>query len=442
MTELPEARQGGWVSSWRLAGRAAAAIGGAPFSPQTWLATMQVLVGAPVAFITCTVTLFLGLVAVAVLPTIVLIPVPLVALLACTDLFTTWQRSRLAAFGGATIPATPRLAGGGILPADLLAAIRSGTGWRQVGYHLAVAPAIAAAGSTAVTVFWAGALLFVTTPLHRGRFVAALPFGQQAPKLVVIAATLGGLALVFAVPWVARGFALLEVAAGRAMVGPSRSEELSRHVTSLARSRAGAVSAADAERRRIERDLHDGTQQRLVSMAMNLGLARATLPDLPDEAREVIERAHDDAKQALRELRDLVQGLHPAILSDRGLDAALSGIAARAPLPVRVNVELREKLPSDVEAVAFFVVSEALTNVAKHAAALEAEVSVTGDDGLLRLTISDNGHGGADPGGAGLRGLAQRVASIDGRLRISSPPGGPTVISAELPLARPAGGTP
>jgi signal transduction histidine kinase len=282
----------------------------------------------------------------------------------------------------------------------------------------------------------------VTTPLHRGGFVAALPFGQSSPKSVVIAATLAGLALVFAAPWVARGFALLEVVAGRAMLGPSRSEELSRHVTSLARSRAGAVSAADAERRRLERDLHDGTQQRLVSMAMNLGLARATLTDLPGEAREVIERAHDDAKQALRELRDLVQGLHPAILSDRGLDAALSGVAARAPLPVRLSVNVPERLPSDVEAVAFFVVSEALTNVAKHAAATEAEVSVTGDDGLLRLTISDNGHGGADPGGTGLRGLAQRVTSVDGLLRMSSPAGGPTVISAELPLPRPAADTP
>jgi signal transduction histidine kinase len=216
------------------------------------------------------------------------------------------------------------------------------------------------------------------------------------------------------------------------MLGPGRGEELAR----LAESRAGAVSAADAERRRIERDLHDGTQQRLVSMAMRLGLALATLEDLPDDARTVIERAHEDAKDALKELRDLVQGMHPAILTDRGLDAALSGIAARAPLPVKLTVQLPpgKKLPAATEAVAFFIVSEALTNTAKHAEAADATVTVRAGTDVLIITIEDNGRGGADPArGTGLAGLRQRAASVDGTLYIHSPLGGPTVIRAELP---------
>jgi signal transduction histidine kinase len=422
------------ADGWRLPGRrttVAAAVLAGPLAGRTWLATMQVLMGLPVALVSGAVTLFLGLTALVVLPTVVLAPVPLVALLACTDLFTVWQRSRLAAFLGPPIPATPRLSGA--LGTGLVTAIRSETGRRQAAYHLAVAPAIALAGSAAVAMCWSVALIVVTAPVQVRWLGAAAPIGVHKPAAVMLA-TVAGLVLVFAAPWVARGAALLDTMAGRAMLGPSRSEELSRHVTSLARSRAGVVSAADAERRRIERDLHDGTQQRLVSMAMNLGLARATLTDLPDEAREVIERAHEDAKQALRELRDLVQGLHPAILSDRGLDAALSGIAARAPLPVRLTVSVPGKLPSDVEAVAFFVVSEALTNVAKHAAAREAWVTVRASTGVLLVMISDDGRGSADPAGAGLRGLAQRVASVDGTLDISSPPGGPTLISAELPF--------
>jgi signal transduction histidine kinase len=237
-------------------------------------------------------------------------------------------------------------------------------------------------------------------------------------------------------------------AAGRALLGPSRGEALALRVESLARSRAEVLAATDAERRRIERDLHDGAQRRLVSLAMHLGMARASLTDAPEPVRQVIEQAHEEATEALAELRQLVRGLHPAVLDDRGLDAALSGIAATAPLPVGLAVDLTGRCSPAVEAVAYFVVSEALTNVAKHAGASRAEVRVDRAGDRLRIVVSDDGRGGAtlgpaDPldsggpgangGGTGLRGLAQRAAAVDGTLSVHSPPGGPTAITVELP---------
>jgi signal transduction histidine kinase len=258
-----------------------------------------------------------------------------------------------------------------------------------------------------------------------------MPYGDPvAMSVVPVAATL---LLVLGIVAADR-FTALELALARAMLEPSRTVVLTQRVDALTESRADVVDAADAERRRIERDLHDGAQQRLVSLAMNLGMARASLADADPRALEALTAAHDEAKLALTELRDLVRGLHPAVLDDRGLDAALSGIAARSPVPVRLSVAVPQRPSRTVEAVAYFVVAEALTNVAKHAGARSVEVRVSTSDGRLRLMISDDGRGGADPArGTGLRGLAQRVGSVDGSLDVSSPLGGPTVIRAELP---------
>jgi signal transduction histidine kinase len=194
------------------------------------------------------------------------------------------------------------------------------------------------------------------------------------------------------------------------------------------------VDAVDAERRRIERDLHDGAQQRLVSLAVHLGIARATLTGLPPDARRVLDEAHREAKEAIEELGALVRGLHPAVLEDRGLDAALSGLAGRAPIPVRVRVELSARPSATVESVAYFVVSEALTNMVKHAEASRAEVSVERFGPTLLVVVSDDGAGGARVGaGSGLAGLVKRVAAVDGKLSLDSPVGGPTVLTVELP---------
>ena len=391
---------------------------------------MQVCTGLAVAIITVSVMLSLSAVGVVVLPTVVLAAVPFIAMLACADVFGTWQRSRLAAFTGIrlqVVTVLPR-SGGSLLP-DLLKAARTISAWRQIGYHLVVGPAVATVGGLAVGSAWAGALVFTTMPAES--WVSSTP-ATELPNGGKLAGTaLAGIVLFFVAPWLARGAAFLDTASAKAMLGPTSADELKR----ITESRAAAVSAADAERRRIERDLHDGTQQRLVSMAMRLGLARATLDDVPAEAMAVIERAHEDAKEALKELRDLVQGLNPAILNDRGLDAALSGITARAPFPVALSVEQPGgKAPAAVEAVAFFIVSEALTNVAKHANATSASVTVRDQDGVLTVTVADDGRGGARlAGGSGLTGLRQRAASVDGTLHIDSPDGGPTVITAELP---------
>src|SRR5205823_6129035 len=170
--------------------------------------------------------------------------------------------------------------------------------------------------------------------------------------------TLLGPAVLLLSPWVCRGFAAADLAVARALLGARERDLLIEQVESLVETRAGAVAAADAERRRIERNLHDGTQQRLTSLAMGLGIARETLSDLPAPARDAIVRAHEDAKDALAELRSFVRGLHPAVLDARGLAAALSGITARSPLPVRLDVDVPARPSATIEAVAYFVVSE------------------------------------------------------------------------------------
>jgi signal transduction histidine kinase len=196
------------------------------------------------------------------------------------------------------------------------------------------------------------------------------------------------------------------------------------------------VDAAEDERRRIERDLHDGAQQRLVALAMDLGMAREKLRTDPQAATELVGEAHEEAKRALAELRDLARGIHPAVLADRGLDAAISALAARSPVPVGVDVATG-RLPGPVESTAYFVVAEALTNAAKHARAGELAVRIARQGDLLVVEVTDDGAGGADPArGNGLRGLADRVAAIDGRLTVTSPPGGPTLVRAELPCGR------
>jgi len=222
----------------------------------------------------------------------------------------------------------------------------------------------------------------------------------------------------------------------RALLGPGRVEQLDERVAELTESRSRVVDAVEVDRQRIERDLHDGAQQRLVALAMDLGRAQDKFDSDPEGARALVADAHREAKQALVELRDLARGIHPAVLTDRGLDAALSAVAARSPVPVKLQVDVPRRPDATIEGIAYFVVCEALTNVAKHAGARRAVVTVVRRGERLLVEITDDGHGGADTNaGTGLGGLRDRVEGVDGWLHVSSPPGGPTTILAELPCA-------
>ncbi|HEX5470050.1 MAG TPA: PAS domain-containing protein [Gaiellaceae bacterium] len=217
------------------------------------------------------------------------------------------------------------------------------------------------------------------------------------------------------------------------LISGSDITERKEHEEELRRSRTRLIEAGDAERRRLERNLHDGAQQRLVSLSLAMRLAQAKLKTDPAEAGKLLDSASEELAQALEELRELARGIHPAILSDRGLPAALEALAGRAPLPVDISA-LDERLPPPVEAAAYYVVSEALTNVAKYAQASAVDVRVTRLNGRAVVEVADDGIGGADPlAGSGLRGLADRVEALDGRLHVESAPGRGTMIRAEIP---------
>ncbi|MER7504032.1 histidine kinase [Nonomuraea pusilla] len=379
-----------------------------PWSARAWLDTAHVMVGLPVAAALGGLTIVL-----AVAPPLLLRGVPW---------FTRVQRSRIAAFLGTRIP-----------PVRTPVSWRSPATWRQVGYHL-LSPLVSLLAAALVALAWGAALVGLLAFIPPQVQPPPLEFPLDLRRPAVVAAFMGaGLVCLLLAPVLARAMAALDLSVARTLLGPSRAE-LGQRIETLTESRAGVIDAADAERRRIERDLHDGAQQRLVSLAMNLGLARATLTDLPEPARLAIEQAHEEAKQALKELRDFVRGLHPAVLNDQGLDAALSGVAARTPVPVRLRVDIADRASPTIEAVAFFVVSEALTNIAKHASATRAEVRVRRAGERLLVSVTDDGRGGAAlDRGTGLRGLAQRIRSVDGTFELSSPPGGPTTIEVELP---------
>jgi signal transduction histidine kinase len=210
--------------------------------------------------------------------------------------------------------------------------------------------------------------------------------------------------------------------------------ELQARLEELRESRARIVEAGYSARRKLERDLHDGAQQRLVGLALDLRLAREKLDDDPSAAGAMLDDASAELARATEELRELARGIHPAILSDRGLEAAVESLAKRAPLPVELDTSIEGRLPEPVEAAAYFVVSEALTNVVRHSDAERAEVGITRDNGRLVVEVRDDGSGGADPTGSGLRGLADRVAALDGRLRVDDPASGGTVVRADIPL--------
>jgi signal transduction histidine kinase len=405
-------------------------------SPRTWLAFIHHLVGVVLGALAVWIVVPGMLVGAMGMP-IAMIGMPVLGTtLRFTDWFARTERARFAVTLGEEIPAWPVGSRSGyrmrLLPR--LSKLSERATWREVLYAVIRGPLSAAAAFVSLGM-WAVGVVLVLLPLYSwslpggGAHVAGLVL-HGAPGLLAV---LIGFVVLLAAPQMTRGLATAAAALARRLLGPPGG--LAARLAEVELSRDRVVDAAEAERKRIERDLHDGAQQRLVALAMELGRAKAKFGDDVDAARLLVDQAHAQAKAALTELRDLVRGVHPPVLTDRGLDAALSGLIARSPVPVEMHVEMPVRPRSAVEAVAYFVVAEALTNVAKHSRASQAKVVVEehGYPPVLMVMISDDGIGGADPDGAGLSGLADRASGVDGRLTVESPRGGPTIIAAELP---------
>ncbi|GIE28505.1 histidine kinase [Actinoplanes italicus] len=236
--------------------------------------------------------------------------------------------------------------------------------------------------------------------------------------------------------WLAPRLRRVDALFARLLLAPTRATELRLRVTQLTVTRAGTVDAQAAELRRIERDLHDGAQARLASLSMMIGLADNLIDRDPAEAHKLLAEARASSRAALGELRDLVRGIHPPVLAERGLDGAVQALALSLPIPITVDVDLPARPDLPLESAAYFAVAEALTNVIRHSRAHHGSVFSRHAAGVLTMVVTDDGRGGADPAaGTGLRGIERRLAAFDGTIKLSSPPGGPTVITMELPCA-------
>ncbi len=419
-------------------------------NPLRLLSTLgYVLTAMPVAVIGFSTILTLLVLSAGLLITFVLaLPVAWL-LFAWSRALGHLERSRVDALMGVRIPdPVPPLTARGPLK-RLWEKVKSGPRWKEIGHHLGRFP-LAVLGFIAVSVAWGGAIAMALLPAY----VDQLPgdsakfwfFEITSGAGAWLCCAVGIIGIVVVAPWTTIGVAWLELHQTQALLGLDADEVHAEQVTRLETSRTAAVDSAEAERRRIERDLHDGAQQRLVALAANLGAAREKLDhDDIEEGRTMVATAHEEAKSALKEIRDLVRGIHPVILEDRGLDAALSAVVARSPIPVALDVDVAKRPSPAVESAAYFVVNEALTNVTRHAMATKAHISIARAGDRLVIEVRDDGIGGAailtedeatargKPGGSGLNGLRDRVAGLGGTMYVISPQGGPTTISVELP---------
>ncbi len=413
-------------------------------APALWRTVLKVLIDLVVgscAFALVAVPLVVAVSAVVVFP--VALPFAWLAL-AANRVTARFDRFTIARYLGTTIPDghrdrvparwwSPRAAW-----RRFVAELRDDATWRELLYRAISLPRTALAAALIGAAFATPAFL-LTCPLWVGdqpqTSIASLPLHPSA-FFAGSVAFLVGLVLLPLAPIVVAGVAEGERRLGSLLLGPWGDAALAERVEEVETSRARVVDAAQAERQRIERDLHDGAQQRLVALALHLGMAKEKLATDPTAAGALVDEAHAEAKRALVELRDLARGLHPAVLTDRGLGPALSAVAARSPVPVEVDVRLTRRLDPAIEGIAYFVVCEALANVAKHARARRARVTVVQHGERVLVEVADDGLGGADPAaGTGLQGLRDRVGAVDGWIHLASPTGGPTTLTAELPCA-------
>lgn len=345
------------------------------------------------------------------------------------------ERARLNAFLGTTLrdPYRPTAPEAGWI-ARLFAIGRDPATWRDFLFLMIQLPWGIFTFTVSVAL-WSAAIGLLGSPIAYWFDLFRVEIGGWVfdGPFAVMLATFAGVVLTFIAYGVTLGLARLEAVLGAALLDVSP-DELRRRVADIASSRSRSMSAADEERRRLERDLHDGAQQRMVSLAMTLGLAQQKLASNPEQGARLVAEAHEEAKRALQDLRDLARGLHPAVLTDHGLEAALPALAARCPIPTRVDVAVSPRPAPAIESAAYFVVAEALTNVARHSRAANVQVTARREQNLLTIEVRDDGTGGAQvvPGG-GFAGLTDRVEALDGRLTVTSPDGGPTVVRVEIP---------
>ena len=409
---------------------------------RTWFDLVQLVTLLPYCVATFTITIVLLATSGGLL---IVLPVALPVIwvfFSTSHLLADIERGRLAAVADLDLPdPVPPLTSAGRHPVLWLRRLgeraRSVPRWKEVAYLLLIFPVGLIQGTLAL-VAWSGSIAAIWLPVwvnHIPGDSAKLGFAEIGPGPGAwLASVLGVVGLLLVAPWLTRLLATVQRHIARFLLGPSRDAELGAQVVRLESSRVAAVDTAESERRRIERDLHDGAQQRLVALAVQLGAAQERLEHDPEGGKAMVADAHREAKAALAEIRDLVRGIHPVILEDRGLDAALSAVVARAPLAVDLHVDVATRPPAAVESAAYFIVNEALTNVARHSGATRATVHIVRAGDKLVVEVTDDGAGGATPAnGTGLAGLQQRVAGLDGRMHVISPEGGPTTLIVELP---------
>ncbi|WP_371934657.1 sensor histidine kinase [Streptomyces sp. KL118A] len=415
----------------------------APVEARTWREFGYTMLSLPIgitSFVFAVTMLSLGA---GLLITFIGIPVLAAGLAGCRGIGAL-ERARARGLLGLDVASPERLRPKSGGPMALMGAIlKSGASWRHVLYSLLMLPWSIFSFTVAI-VFWAYGWLMLTYPLwfwlfpmYGGQDGIQLYGGDDGHRIYldnpfeigITAAT--GLLVTLATPWILRALTTVDRVLVYGLLGPSR---LATRVVELESDRGVVVDTAAADLRRIERDLHDGAQARLVALAMDLGLAKEKLAEDPEAAARMVDEAHGEVKVALQELRDLARGIHPAVLTDRGLDAALSALAARCTVPVQVEVDLTSRPAAAIEGIAYFTVSELLQNISKHSGAKAAGVDVWRAENRLMLQVTDNGAGGADvSAGSGLAGLAERLDAVDGILVVDSPVGGPTTVTAELP---------
>ncbi|MFF8288418.1 sensor histidine kinase [Streptomyces sp. NPDC016309] len=415
----------------------------APFEARTWREFGYLLTGLPLSIFFFASSIAMVSLGAGLVVTFLGIPLLAAALVMCRG-FGAVERARARRLLGLKIAAPSPVRGrsGGGLMGWVGGVLKSGESWRHFLYSVVHMPWAIFAFTVAV-VFWTYGWGFLTYPLWRWVFpVYAGVGGLQLygdgthdfyldSPLEIAATSLVGLLFVLVAPWVIRALATVDRLMVTGLLSPSR---LATRVVELESDRGVVVDTAAADLRRIERDLHDGAQARLVALAMDLGLAKEKLLEDPRTAAAMVDEAHGEVKLALQELRDLARGIHPAVLTDRGLDAALSAVASRCTVPVRVEVDLPTRPAAAIEGIAYFTVSELLQNVSKHSRATRATVDVWRVNDRLMLQVTDDGCGGADvTGGRGLAGLTERLDAVDGILAVQSPAGGPTTVTAELP---------